>query len=121
MILPGGDSRACAWLDGALASGEQIYSSVLLRLELTRVLRREHLDLALADVILDRIELIGIDEGVLKSAAAIETHVKSLDAIHIATCMLLGPKVALVTRDAVMGEVARSLGLDTLDPIASSA
>lgn len=121
VILAGGDQRARTWLNGVLASGEQIHSSFLLHLELTRVLRREQLDVALADLVLDRVEVISINDGVLQSAAAIETHVKSLDAIHLATCMLLGPDVTVVTHDAAMSQVAQSLGFDTTDPIASGA
>ena len=121
VILPGGDERARTWLDRVLASNEQIFSSVLLHLELTRVLRRERLDVALADLVLDRVDAISINDAVLQSAAAIETHVKSLDAIHLASCMLLGPDVTVVTHDLAMSQVAQSLDLDTTDPIARSA
>jgi predicted nucleic acid-binding protein len=121
VILPGGDARARGWLDGVLASDEQIYSSVLLRLELTRVLRRERLDLALADLVLDRVEAISINDGVLQSAAAIEMHVKSLDAIHLASCLLLGPDVSVVTHDAIMSQAAQSLGFGTTDPVTTTA
>ena len=121
VILPGGDARARTWLDGVLASDEQIYSSVLLHLELTRVLRRERLDVALADLVLDRVDAISINDAVLQSAAAIETHVKSLDAIHLASCMLLGSDVTVVTHDLAMSQVAQSLGFGATDPIASTA
>lgn len=121
VILPGGDERARTWLDGVLASDEQIYSSVLLHLELTRVLRRERLDVALADLVLDRVDAISINDAVLHSAAAIETHVKSLDAIHLASCMLLGSDVTVVTHDLAMSQVAQSLGFGATDPIASTA
>jgi predicted nucleic acid-binding protein len=121
VILPGGDARARTWLEGVLASDEQIYSSVLLHLELTRVLRREQLDVALADLVLDRVEAISINDGVLQSAAMIETDVKSLDAIHLASCMLLGPDVTVVTHDAAMSQAAQSLGFGTTDPVASAA
>ncbi len=118
VILPGGDVRARTWLNGVLASGDQIHSSVLLHLELTRVLRRERLDVVLADLVFDRVEAISINDGVLQSAASIDAHVKSLDAIHLATCMLLGPDVTVVTHDAAMSQVAQTLGFDTTDPIA---
>lgn len=121
VILPGGDERARTWLDGVLASGEQIYSSVLLHLELTRVLRRERLDVALAGLVIDRVDAISINDAVVQSAAAIETHVKSLDAIHLASCMLLGSDVTVVTHDLAMSQVAQSLGFGATDPIASTA
>lgn len=121
MILPGGDERARSWLDGVVASDEQIFSSILLRLELTRVLRREHLDVALADLVLDRVDAISINDAVLQAAAAIETHVKSLDAIHLASCMLLGSDATVVTHDLAMSQVAERLGFSATDPIASTA
>lgn len=115
--LPGGDGRARYWLDAVRLAGGEVYSSSLLHLELTRVLRRERLDPALARPVLDRVNLVGIDDGVLRFAAAIEPHIKSLDAIHLASCALLGAGVAVATHDAGMAEVAVLLGLDTFDPL----
>lgn len=74
-LLPGGDPRARRWLDETRLAGEDVYSSTLLRLELTRVLRRERLDLDLARPVLDRLNLVSIDDGVLRFAAAIEPHI----------------------------------------------
>ncbi len=115
--LPGGDCRARDWLDAAWLAGDEVYSSTLLHLELTRVLRRERLPSTLARPVLDRINLVSIDDGVLRFAAAIEPHVKSLDAIHLATCSLLGSGAGVATHDASMAEVAVLLGLDTFDPL----
>ncbi|MBZ0087647.1 MAG: PIN domain-containing protein [Thermomonas sp.] len=116
-VLPGGDVRARDWLDAAIQAGDPVFSSTLLHLELTRVLRREGLDPALSRPLLDRIHQVSIDDGVLRFAAAIEPHVKSLDAIHLATCALLGSGIALATHDDNMARVAASLGLDSMDPI----
>jgi predicted nucleic acid-binding protein len=115
-LLPGGNVRARDWIDRTIASGDEIYSSTLLHLELTRVLRRENLDLALARPVLDRIHLVSINDGVLRFAAAIEAHIKSLDAIHLATCALLG-NVTVVTHDTQMAAVAMGLGIATFDPL----
>ena len=115
--LPGGDRRARDWLDAVRRAGDDVYSSSLLHLELTRVLRRERLDPALARPLLDRVNLVSIDDGVLRFAAAIEPHIRSLDAIHLATCSLLGSGVAVVTHDAGMAAVAAQLGLDAVDPL----
>lgn len=92
-------------------------SSSLLRLEIVRTLRREALPLGRANPVLDRLREISVDDGVLRFAAAIEPHVTSLDAIHLATAALLGPDVTVVTHDTAMGRVARHLGLDALDPL----
>lgn len=109
--------RARAWLDATIQAGDEVFSSTLLHLELTRVLRREGLDPSLSRPLLDRIHLVSIDDGILRFAAAIEPHVKSLDAIHLATCALLGSGIVMATHDNTMATVAASLGLDTTDPI----
>jgi len=64
------------------------------------------------------VNLVSIDDGVLRFAAAIEAHVKSLDAIHLATCAILGANISVVTHDVQMSAAAASLGLDTMDPLA---
>lgn len=117
-LLPGGDLRARRWLDEVTQAGDDVFSSMLLHLELARVLRREGLDVSMARPLLDRVNLVSIDDGVLRFAAAIEAHIKSLDAIHLATCALLGANIGIVTHDAQMSAAAASLGLETMDPLA---
>ena len=117
-LLPGGDLRARRWLDEVTQAGDEVFSSMLLHLELARVLRREALDVSMARPVLDRVNLVSIDDGVLRFAAAIEAHIKSLDAIHLATCALLGANIGIVTHDAQMSAAAASLGLETMDPLA---
>ena len=117
-LLPGGDLRARRWLDAVTQAGDEVFSSMLLHLELARVLRREALDVSMARPVLDRVNLVSIDDGVLRFAAAIEAHIKSLDAIHLATCALLGANINVVTHDTQMSAAAASLGLDTIDPLA---
>ena len=117
-LLPGGDLRARRWLDAVTQAGDDVFSSMLLHLELARVLRREGLDVSMARPVLDRVNLVSIDDGVLRFAAAIEAHIKSLDAIHLATCALLGANISVVTHDAQMSAAAASLGLEAIDPLA---
>jgi predicted nucleic acid-binding protein len=116
-LLPGGDDRARRWLDETTRAGEEVFSSTLLQLELTRVLRREGLEVSMARAVLDRVNLVSIDDGILRFAAAIEAQVKSLDAIHLATCGLLGSGITVVTHDGNMAAVAATLGLEAIDPI----
>jgi predicted nucleic acid-binding protein len=115
-VLRGGSPRAAQWLDGG---SRAIYSSTLLQVELARVLRRERLSLSRARPVIDRIALISIDDGILTAAAAIEPAVKSLDAIHLATCALLGSAACLVTHDRAMARAASVLGIPTIDPLES--
>ncbi len=97
-LLPSGDLRARDWLDSAIEAGDEVFSSTLLHLELTRVLRREGLDVSMARAVLDRINLASIDDAILRFAAAIKSHIKSLDAIHLASCALLGSRICVVTQ-----------------------
>ncbi len=116
-VLPAPDRRARAWLDDVAAMGDEVFSSRLLELELIRALRRERLDVGRAQLVLKRSSLVSVNDGVLRVAAAIEPHIKTLDAIHLATCSMLGSGVTLATHDARMAEVARTVGIDALDPL----
>jgi len=116
-ILGDGDTRARDWLDQARATGAEFYSSSLLELEIVRTLRRERIDPGFCRPLIERVNLVSIDDGIIRVAAALEPHVKSLDAIHLATCTILGFGVTLVTHDAAMRAAAASLGLTCTDPI----
>lgn len=117
-VLPSGDPRARAWLASMSGQAHTVCSSSLLRLEMVRVLRRERMDPSWACLVTDRVDLISIDDGVLRFAEAIEHHVKSLDAIHLATCALLAGDTTLVTHDVTMASVAGNQGFDVHDPLA---
>lgn len=117
-VLERPDPAVRAWLDDQRRSGALLASSKLLHLELARVLRREALDPARARFVLQRCELLGISDTVLQVAAGIEAHVKSLDAIHLATAAMLPAPVTMVTKDRRLGEVAESLNIMCLDPVA---
>lgn len=117
-ILPWGNPRARAWLESLDSGADEICSSTLLQLEMVRALRREKLDARYVRLVLDRVSLISIDDGVLRFAAAIEPHVKSLVAVHLASCSLLGNAVTVVTHDANMTDVAAQLGFEVHDPLA---
>lgn len=118
-VLPWGDRRARQWFAAGRARGDEFFSSTLMSLELTRALRREGLDPGLGRPAVSRLNLVKLDDEVLRDAAAIEPHVRSLDAIHLATCALLGDAVQLATHDARMSAVAVELGLEAVDPLAS--
>ena len=119
VILPFGDRRAREWLIDRHTNGDQVLSSTLLELEIARALRRERLELRTARLVLDRINLVSLEDGVLHVAAGIEPHVKALDAIHLATCAMLGYGVTLVSHDTGMVTACANLGIDTFDPLDS--
>ncbi|HEX7355742.1 MAG TPA: type II toxin-antitoxin system VapC family toxin [Mycobacteriales bacterium] len=118
--LPDGNPLVRRWLD-QVATSDEVVSSTLLRLELTRVCRRDGLDPNRASVVLDRVREVSINDSVLRDAGALEPHVRSLDAIHLATCALLGPGVTLATHDRAMKQAARDIGLDVIDPLTKRA
>ncbi|WP_197466897.1 PIN domain-containing protein [Tsukamurella pseudospumae] len=84
-----------------------------------RVLRRDERPLLDAEPLLSRVGLFDISREVHTVAESIERHVKTLDALHLATALLIGESVTVATHDANMRSVAEHLGLDTIDPVLS--
>lgn len=118
-ILLGQSPSAAEWFDRVtddIATG--IISSRLLRTELTRVLRREGLPVTLRAEILDHLDTVGIDHAVLQEAEAIVPHIRTLDAIHLASALRSGiPDLTIVTHDRAMKSVAEQIGFLILDPV----
>ena len=105
-----------------LASRERVTSSVLLQIEMMRALHRERLSLTIAQELLDGVELMPINDDVVERACAMTEELKSLDAIHLATALLLDdPRdpVTVFTHDARLADAARSHGLAVFDPLAA--
>ncbi len=102
-----------------LAKFDQSVASRLLRIELRRVGRREDA-LEEADLILDDVLLIPMDEDVLAAAETISpTTVGTLDAIHLATAVRLaeaGELDALMTYDKRLADGARAHSITVLSP-----
>lgn len=106
------------WVDSATSDEESlVMSSRILGTELARVLRREELPISMRDEILDSLAIVPLTESVLSQAEAIGPHVKTLDAIHLASALASGYHPTVVTHDANMARVAEELGLATLDPL----
>lgn len=100
---------------------DSVASSRLMALECERVLRRDGLDPRIAQQLTDEIVLLNVDNRLLAEAAMIGPHVKTLDALHLASALRLGPDdVTVVSHDLAMLAVARMLGLEVLDPVAAA-
>ena len=115
-----GGSEAAA-LDEHRGEALRKVSSALLDVEVSRALRREGLDPALADALLDSIDLVVIDDEVVQRAKALTGELTSLNAIHLATALMLDhPRdpVVLLTHDARLAKAARAHGLEVIDPAA---
>ena len=112
-----GGSEAAA-LDEHRGEALRKVSSALLDVEVSRALRREGLDPALADALLDSIDLVVIDDEVVQRAKALTGELKSLDVIHLATALMLDhPRdlVVFLTHAARLAEAARAHGLEVID------
>jgi predicted nucleic acid-binding protein len=93
--------------------------SALARTEVTRaVLPLGPLAVRRAREVLGRFDLIRISDRVLAEAGELEPHhVRSLDAIHLATARLVGDALRrIVTYDDRMTDAARHLGFTVVSP-----
>lgn len=105
-----------AWMEAP----EVIFvSSRLLRTEVIRVLRRDDRPLTDGVPLLDRVGMLGITRETHAVAESIERHVRTLDALHLATAVLVGTPVTLASHDNTMKMVAEHLGLSVTDPVAA--
>lgn len=111
-----GRTRLQAWMTDLEAD---FVASRLLRTEVARVLRRDDRPVADGAPLLDRIGLIDITRETHTVAESIERHVKTLDALHLATALLIGETVTVATHDSAMKSVAAHLGLAVSDPVDS--
>ncbi|WGX97248.1 PIN domain-containing protein [Nocardioides sp. L-11A] len=113
-----GSRPAEEWFDAVTADpADSIVSSRLLRTQLTRVLRREEIPLAERDAVLDHVALVLLTEGILSVAEAITDHVKTTDAVHLASAIACGAETVVVTHDLNLRAVAENLGLRVYDPL----
>jgi uncharacterized protein len=109
---------------GTLALVEQvradpeIVSSALAWTEVVRAVRRSGGRAVRAEAVLERIALVPIDDGVIRSASRLSpTGLRTLDAIHLATALSLeGDITALVTYDVRLAEAATAGGLEVRSP-----
>lgn len=92
-------------------------SSVLLKTEIIRTLRRDNLPIELADSVLEHVRLIAITPETFTNAESIEQHIKTLDAIHLGEALRFADEVTVLTHDHNMKRVAEANNLATFDPI----
>lgn len=120
-VLLGHSPDAAAWMDAVNADpASSMISSRLLRTELTRMLRREQLPVRMRDELLDHLGTVPLTGAVLAEAEAIVPHLKTLDAIHLASVISTGLDAVVATHDTVMRKVAETVGYPTVDPVAGS-
>jgi uncharacterized protein len=93
----------------------EVSTSVLAEVEVTRSLRRHQLDDQHA---ITGFYLIALDDDVRRKAIEVGgSSLRSLDALHIATALVVGDRaLQFVTYDDRQAEVARQAGLTVVQP-----
>ncbi len=113
-----GSPQASEWFDRIAADPDsQLISSRLLQTELTRVQRRDGKPVSDRDLVLRHVSLIPVTEGILGTAEMVTDHIRTLDAIHLATTLLVGSFAVLVTHDATLTRLGLDHGLAVADPV----
>jgi predicted nucleic acid-binding protein len=101
------------------AHPEPMVSSVLVAIEARRaVLRADAAQLPRTDLLLSRVGQVGITAAVVESASRLpDPGLRSLDAIHLATALLLGPDVdILLSYDTRLLTAAAAHSIVTVSP-----
>ncbi len=119
LVLPEPET---APLVARLRDDPEVISSALARVEVLRALKRIKATPAVrrqAERVLDRIALVRIDDAVVDSAAVMDpAELRSLDAVHLATALGIGERLAgLVTYDSRLRDAADRAGLPVLMPV----
>lgn len=118
LVVPEAES---AGLLTFLQSRTKLVSSVLAEIEVARAIRRATLsDVALARAreVLDALWLVNLSHAIRSAAATLDPPVvRSLDAIHLATALSLGPELdVFVAYDRGLAKVARAAGMRVASP-----
>lgn len=111
--------------ESAAASGfvgerTDLVSSTLLAVEARRgILRNDSAALPRVDIFLSRVDMIGISDAVLESAGRFpDPLLRSLDAIHLATALLVREELdVLLSYDDRLVAAAKAHDIPTASPI----
>lgn len=106
------------WL-GAARAGTPLTSSDLTRVEVLRACHRVDVaHLPLAQTVLAQLDLVPLGRDLLDAAAELPgRHLRSLDALHLATAISLGNALdVFVAYDARLLDAARDAGLPVTSP-----
>ncbi len=100
-------------------SSESLVSSVLIAVETRRAVLREAVDmLPRADLLLTRVGQVGLRHAIVESASRLpDPALRSLDAVHLATALLLRTEISeFVTYDKRLASAVRANGLPVATP-----
>lgn len=111
---PGSDAMAAY-----LSDRTELVSSTLLAVEARRgILRGVPELLPRLDILLTRVDYVAVSDPVIESASRLpDPHLRSLDAIHLATALLIREDVeVLLTYDERLAAAAKTYGIPTAAP-----
>lgn len=111
-------------MHATLHGAERVGSSVLLRIEMHRLTRNGPTEptreqLGAVENMLGGTALVSIDASVVETACRLPGHIKSLDAIHLATALALNSgkdPVTMLTYDKELAEASIDNGLRCASP-----
>lgn len=114
LVVPEAESSALR----RFVSDEPLVSCALARVELVRAVHRHGASaVAGARELLERLDLLELDDELLEAAAIADERLRSLDAIHFAAARRLGPRLqALATYDDDLAEAAAAVGIRIVSP-----
>jgi uncharacterized protein len=118
LVLPEPESAS---LRSALIRLPRRVTSAIAAVEVPRIIRRVSTDPALlvrARALLNDLELVTLETEVIRRASIVEpVGLRSLDAIHLASALLLGTTLTgLITYDERLAAAARGAGVAVLQP-----
>jgi predicted nucleic acid-binding protein len=105
------EERESTAIRAVLRSRRDLVTSAIARTEVGRAVAAQGADaVKRAAELLDRLELIRVNDRVLRLAASLPPpELRSLDAIHLATAKLVGGVTLIVTHDDRMAAAARAM------------
>jgi predicted nucleic acid-binding protein len=108
-------------LGDLLGTGLEQASSRVVGVEVWRAVRRSAVDDRVHERVtrvLEQVTMVELDADIARVASQVApSSLRSLDAIHVATCLTLIPEIeAVVTYDQRLAEAARAIGLTVVSP-----
>jgi hypothetical protein len=96
---------------------DHVMTSVVGGLETRRAVARQILGSDHVESVLKTVDVIALDPVIARIAASLlPPGLRTLDAIHVATALQIGPLDAFVTYDDRLADAARTVGLPVVRP-----
>lgn len=114
LLAEDGTDQVRDFFEAAKQTRTILVSSRLLRTEMHRIAYRESVPVAEVSAVLSYVHLVDLTRDIVDSAAQFRLHLRTLDAIHLATGVELNEgddDVRLLTEDTQMARAGAELGL----------